>query len=56
MPLVIAESTGLQLNFDTSQLFTWTQVITDSMMPMIYIVCGLSLGFIIIRALKSAFK
>jgi hypothetical protein len=47
---------GLNLTFDTAQLFIWTKVITDSMMPIIYIVCGIALGFIIIRSLKSAFN
>lgn len=48
--------TGLQLNFDISQMFTWAQMIIDVMMPVIYITLGIAIGFLVIRALKSAFN
>lgn len=47
--------TGLTLNFDMSKMFEWAQMIIDIMMPVLYIVLGVALGFIVIRALKSAF-
>ena len=38
----------LELNFDPGQMFTYTNVITNSMMPLVYISAGFSLGFTII--------
>lgn len=51
----LTEAIQLELNFDPSQMFTYTNVITNSMMPLVYISAGFSLGFTIIYALKSAF-
>ncbi len=50
------EPTTLQLNFNMTEMFSWTQMILDVMMPVLYITLGVSLAFIIIRALKSAFN
>ena len=50
------EPTSLQLNFDPAEMFTWAQMILDIMLPVLYITLGVSLAFIIIRALKSAFS
>lgn len=52
---LLTEAIQLELNFDPSQMFTYTNVITNSMMPLVYISAGFSLGFTIIYALKSAF-
>ena len=46
----------LDLNFDPSQMFSYTNVITSSMMPLVYISAGFALGFTIIYALKNAFS
>ncbi len=46
----------LQLNFDPSQMFAYTNVITNSMMPLVYISAGFALGFTIIYSLKNAFS
>lgn len=60
MPFVVAltsEATAtLELNFEPSQMFSYTNVITGSMMPLVYISAGFSLGFTIIYALKNAFS
>lgn len=56
---MLAEATtnaSLELNFDPTQLFTYTNVITGSMMPLVYISGGFALGFTIIYALKNAFS
>lgn len=45
----------LELNFDPAQMFTYTNVITNSMMPLVYISAGFSLGFTIIYSLRSGF-
>lgn len=46
----------LVLNFDMAQLFQYAQMIIDVLMPVIYITLGIALGFMVIRALKSAFS
>lgn len=45
----------LDLNFDPSQMFSYTNVITNSLMPLVYISAGFALGFSIIYMLKNAF-
>ena len=51
-----ASSQGLEVNFDVTKMFTWAQTIIDALMPAIYVTLGIGLGFIVIRALKSAFQ
>jgi hypothetical protein len=46
----------LTLNFDVTQMFTWTQTIINALLPVVYVTLGIALGFLIIRALKSAFN
>ena len=46
---------GIDINFEPSQMFTYSNVIISALMPVVYITAGLSLGFTIIYALKSAF-
>lgn len=53
---LLESNTTLQLNFDPSQMFSYTNVITSSMMPLVYISAGFALGFTIIYALKNAFS
>lgn len=55
LPALLTETSSLQLNFDPSQMFEYTNVITNSMMPLVYISAGFALGFTIIYALKNAF-
>lgn len=47
---------AIQLNFNATQMFQWAQMILDVMMPVLYITLGVSLAFIVIRALKQAFQ
>ena len=57
--VMVADSVGsaaLQLNFDPSKMFEYTNVITSSMMPLVYISAGFALSFTIIYALKNAFS
>lgn len=57
MPMALAaEGATLELNFDPAQMFEYTNVITGSMMPLVYISAGFALGFTIIYALKNAFS
>ena len=49
-------SSSIHINFDPTQMFTYSNVIIDCMMPVVYITAGLSLGFTVIYALKSAFS
>jgi hypothetical protein len=53
--LATAATTTLELNFDPSAMFSYTNVITNSMMPLVYISAGFALGFTIIHSLKNAF-
>jgi hypothetical protein len=53
---LLATATTLELNFDPSQMFSYTNVITSRMMPLVYISAGFALGFTIIYALKNAFS
>lgn len=55
LPALLSGAT-LELNFDPTQLFQYTNVITGSMMPLVYISGGFALGFTIIYALKNAFS
>lgn len=50
-----AAAPTLDLNFDPSQMFSYTNVITNSLMPLVYISAGFALGFSIIYMLKNAF-
>lgn len=50
------ETPTLTFDFDFSQMFTWTNSILSAMMPVVYITLGISLAFVILRALKQAFN
>ena len=47
---------SLNINFDIEQMFTWAQTIINAMLPVVYIIMGVALGFLIIRAFKAAFN
>lgn len=49
-------SPALELDFDPTQMFTYTNTITNSLMPIVYISAGFALGFSIIYMLKNAFS
>lgn len=49
-------STSLAFNFDPAEMFTWTNTMLSALMPVLYITLGISLAFIIINALKYAFR
>jgi len=46
----------LDINFDVTEMFTWAQTIINAMLPVVYIIMGVALGFLIIRAFKAAFN
>lgn len=46
----------LAFDFDPSSMFTWTNTMLSALMPVLYITLGISLAFIIINALKYAFR
>lgn len=46
----------LNIDFDVSEMFTWAQTIINAMMPVLYIIMGVALGFLIINAFKRAFN
>lgn len=49
-------SSGIKVDFDTAQMFTFANVIIESLMPVVYITAGLGIGFLIINSLKNAFR
>lgn len=49
-------TTSLQINFNLESLFQYAQIIIDALMPVLYVTLGLALGFVVVRALKSAFS
>lgn len=46
----------LSITFDTAQMFQWAQTMINAMMPVVYIIMGVGLGFVVIRAFKHAFN
>ncbi len=46
----------LTFNFDPAEMFSWTNTMLAALMPVLYITLGISLAFIIINALKYAFR
>lgn len=51
-----SSSSGIKVDFDTAQMFTFANVIIESLMPVVYITAGLGIGFLIINSLKNAFR
>ena len=51
-----AEGGTLTFNFDPTEMFSWTNTMLSALMPVLYITLGISLAFIIINALKYAFR
>lgn len=54
--LMAASTTALSLDFNPAEMFSYTNVITNSLMPLVYISAGFALGFSIIYMLKNAFS
>lgn len=50
------DSSGININFDVTQMFKFANIIIDSLMPVVYITAGLGIGFLIINSLKNAFR
>lgn len=56
VPAYATEPTELTFNFDPAEMFNWTNTMLSALMPVLYITLGISLAFIIINALKYAFR
>ena len=56
VPAFASTTTELAFEFDPSSMFTWTNTMLTALMPVLYITLGISLAFIIINALKYAFR
>jgi hypothetical protein len=46
----------LTIDFSVENMFTWAQTIINALLPVVYVTMGIGLGFLIIRALRSAFN
>ncbi len=53
---LLGSSPSLEINFDVTEMFAWAQTIISALMPVVYVTMGIGLGFLIIRALRSAFN
>ena len=51
-----SSGTSLEIDFDVTAMFSWAQTIISALMPVVYVTMGIGLGFLIIRALRSAFN
>lgn len=56
VPAYAGDDSTLSFNFDPAEMFSWTNTMLSALMPVLYITLGISLAFIIINALKYAFK
>lgn len=56
VPAFAESSATLAFNFDPEEMFNWTNTMLSALMPVLYITLGISLAFIIINALKYAFR
>jgi len=56
VPAFATVDPSLTFNFDPAEMFTWTNTMLSALMPVLYITLGISLAFIIINALKYAFR
>lgn len=56
VPAFAEDGTSLTFNFDPTEMFSWTNTMLSALMPVLYITLGISLAFIIINALKYAFR
>lgn len=54
--LLGSTTTSLEIDFDVEAMFSWAQTIISALMPVVYVTMGIGLGFLIIRALRSAFN
>lgn len=46
----------MTINIDVSQIFTYAEDVIDSMLPIIYVVAGIGLGFVVVGKIISAFR
>ena len=51
-----SSGSGIAINFDSNQMFTFANIIIEALMPVVYITAGLGIGFLIINSLKAAFR
>lgn len=56
VPVYAGDGSTLTFNFDPAEMFSWTNTMLSALMPVLYITLGISLAFIIINALKYAFR
>jgi hypothetical protein len=56
VPVYAGDGDTLTFDFDPAEMFSWTNTMLSALMPVLYITLGISLAFIIINALKYAFR
>lgn len=55
-PGASGSGSGIAIDFDINQMFTFANIIIKALMPVVYITAGLGIGFLIINSLKAAFR
>ena len=46
----------MTINLDVSQIFTYAEDIINSLLPVIYVVGGIGLGFVVVNRIISALR
>ena len=46
----------MTLSLDVSQIFTYAEDIVEALLPVIYVVGGIGLGFVIVNRIISALR
>lgn len=54
-PCFATEGTQLELDFDTGEMFQWTNLMLSVFKPILYISLGVGLAFTIVAYLRSVF-
>jgi hypothetical protein len=46
----------MSLSIDVSSIFTYAEDIVQSLLPVVYVVAGIGLGFVVVNKIISAFR
>jgi hypothetical protein len=46
----------MSFDLDIARIFGYAETIIEAMLPVVYVVAGLSLGFVVVNKIISAFR
>jgi hypothetical protein len=52
----MGERIKMSITLDVSQIFTYAENIVNSLMPVVYVVGGIGLGFVVVNKIISALR